>query len=131
MKQILNRIRSINSAWTQSLGIWIIKWRWAVLIVSIATAGIAASGGRFLQFNNDYHVFFSEANPQLQAYDALQNKYTKDDNVFIVVKPGQEGVFQKETLQAIEELTALAWQTPYSTRVDAITNFQSVPEIVP
>ncbi len=124
MKQIWNRIRSINSAWSQTFGLWIIKWRWAVLAASIVIAIVAASGGRFLQFNNDYHVFFSKANPQLQAYDALQNKYTKDDNVFIVVQPSDEGVFEKETLEAIEELTALAWKTPHSTRVDAITNFQ-------
>lgn len=55
---------------------------------------------------------------------ALQNKYTKDDNVFIVIAPKDGEVFTKETLTAIEELTAEAWQTPYSSRVDAITNFQ-------
>ncbi|MEM9822625.1 MAG: MMPL family transporter, partial [Bacteroidota bacterium] len=33
-------------------------------------------------------------------------------------------VFTRENLAAIEELTAEAWNTPYSSRVDAITNFQ-------
>ena len=77
-----------------------------------------------MKFNSDYHVFFSEDNPQLLAYDGLQNKYTKDDNVFIVLEPKDGNVFTRETLTAIEELTAQSWQTPHSSRVDAITNFQ-------
>lgn len=103
---------------------WIIRWRWLVLIFSLAAAFAAGIGGRFIGFNSDYHVFFSEENPQLLAYDALQNKYTKDDNVFIVIEPQDGKVFDKKTLTEIEKLTTDAWQTPYSTRVDAITNFQ-------
>jgi predicted RND superfamily exporter protein len=34
------------------------------------------------------------------------------------------GVFTRETLAAIEELTEAAWHIPYSSRVDSITNFQ-------
>ena len=48
----------------------------------------------------------------------------KDDNIFIAIAPRDGLVFTNETLAAIEELTALAWKTPYSTRVDAISNFQ-------
>ncbi len=102
----------------------VIKWRWLVLLGTLAFAFLAASGGRFLSFNNDYHIFFGEDNPQLKAFDALQEKYTKDDNIFIAIAPKDGRVFTNETLAAIEELTALAWKTPYSTRVDAISNFQ-------
>ena len=102
----------------------VIKWRWLVLLGTLALTFIAGSGGRFLSFNNDYHIFFSEDNPQLKAFDALQEKYTKDDNIFIAIAPRDGVVFTNETLAAIEELTDLAWKTPFSTRVDAISNFQ-------
>ena len=65
---------------------WIIKRRWFILLGTVVITMIAASGGRFLVFNNDYHIFFDEDNPQVQAFDGLQEKYTKDDNVFIVIQ---------------------------------------------
>ncbi|NQY68508.1 MAG: hypothetical protein HRT72_12415 [Flavobacteriales bacterium] len=84
----------------------------------------AASSGQFLAFHNDYHIFFDENNPHVLAFDAMQEKYTKDDNVFIVIEPENGEVFTKETLIAIAALVEAAWQTPFSTRVDAITNYQ-------
>lgn len=103
---------------------WTLKNRWPVLLGSILLALALGYGGQNLGFNSDYRIFFSEENPQLQAFDALQEKYTKDDNVLIVIEPNNGEVFTNETLTAIEELTEKAWQTPYSSRVDAITNFQ-------
>lgn len=103
---------------------WVVKWRWLVLIGSIALVVLAGSGAGNLAFNNDYHIYFDEENPQVLAFDALQEKYTKDDNAFIVIAPEGGKVFTKEVLQAIEDLEQRAWQVPYSTRVDALSNFQ-------
>ncbi len=102
---------------------FIIKFRWPVLILSIILAIGLASQAK-MQFDGDYHVFFSESNPELEAFDALQDKYTKDDNIVLVLAPKNGNVFTRENLVAIEELTAEAWNTPYSSRVDAVTNFQ-------
>jgi uncharacterized protein len=103
---------------------WIIKRRWFIVLGAIVIAMLAGSGGQFLTFNNDYHIFFNKDNPQVLAFDGLQEKYTKDDNVFIVIEPESGKVFTKETLSAIEDLEKMAWQTPFSTRVDALSNFQ-------
>ena len=100
------------------------KYKWPVFLITVILAFAAGSGGRFIGFDSDYHVFFSDDNPQLKAFEELQNKYTKDDNVFIVVEPKNGDVFTPETLAALEELTANSWLTPYSSRVDGITNFQ-------
>ncbi|MEM6632099.1 MAG: efflux RND transporter permease subunit [Bacteroidota bacterium] len=115
---------SESGQWSAQVANWAIKWRWLVLGLSFIIAFGAGYGGQFLAFNDDYHVFFSEDNPQLLAFDALQNKYSKDDNVFIVIEPKNGEVFTRETLALVEELTDSAWQTPYSSRVDALTNFQ-------
>jgi len=84
----------------------------------------AGSGGRFLGFSTDYRVFFGDDNPQLQAFERLQNTYTKNDNVIFAIAPKNGQVFSRETLAIVEALTHEAWQIPYSLRVDSITNFQ-------
>ncbi len=102
----------------------ILRWRWLAFVAVIGVAVLAASGARFLSFSNDYRVFFSEENPQLLAFEQLQNTYTKSDNVLFVIAPKDGDVFTPKTLAAVEWLTEQAWQIPYSIRVDSVTNFQ-------
>ena len=101
----------------------VIRFKWSVLGLSLALA-LGLGFNAKMDFDGDYHVFFSESNPEMEAFDALQEKYTKDDNIVIVLTPDEGDVFTRENLVAIEELTEEAWNTPYSSRVDAITNFQ-------
>ncbi len=103
---------------------WIIRWRYLVVLVTIALTFALASGGRYLGFSNDYRMFFGDDNPQLLAFEKMQATFNKNDNVLFVVTPKSGKVFTRETLAVIKELTEEAWQTPYSTRVDSITNHQ-------
>jgi len=103
---------------------WVIKYRWWLIASTLIAVLLTASGMRFLTFENDLRVFFSEKNPQLQAFEALENTYNKLDNVYIIIAPKDKNVFTKVTLAAIEELSEACWQIPYSSRVDSITNFQ-------
>ena len=102
----------------------LIRWRWLVVLLTLVWVFAAGSGVRFLSFTNDYLIFFSEENPQLQAFDELQNTYNKNDNALLVITPKSGNVFTPEILSVVEEITEAAWQTPYSLRVDSITNFQ-------
>ena len=102
---------------------FVIKYRWAVLLINIVLLFGIVSQGK-MEFDGDYHTYFSDDNPELLAFDGLQEKYTKDDNALIVLTAKNGDVFTKENLIAIEELTTEAWNTPFSNRVDAITNFQ-------
>ncbi|MDP6353112.1 MAG: MMPL family transporter [Alphaproteobacteria bacterium] len=103
---------------------WVIRWRWAIIVATVLVVAAVASGGRFLSFSNDYRVFFSEQNPQLQAYEALQDVYVKDDSLLFVLKPAEGEMFTPEMLGAIIDLTEASWQVPYATRVDSLSNFQ-------
>jgi len=103
---------------------FIIVHPWRILFFTLLLVIAAGSGGRFIEFTNDYRVFFSADNPELQAFEAMQNIYTKTDNVLFVVAPSSGDVFQTDTLAMVAALTEQSWQTPYSTRVDSITNFQ-------
>lgn len=107
----------------------VVRWRWLVILLSVISVLGLASGGRFLQFTNDYRVFFSDENPQLQAFENLQDTYTKNDNVLIMLLPKSGSAFDRETLAAVEDLTEQSWQTPFSTRVDSISNFQNTSAV--
>ena len=114
---------SIMNRFAKGWAKFVIRFKWPVLFASLLlTFGLASQGN--MEFDGDYHTFFSESNPELEAFDALQEKYTKDDNVIVVLAPKNGDIFTRENLTAIEELTASAWNTPYSSRVDAVTNFQ-------
>lgn len=119
MKTIKKIINQFATLWAKQ----VLKYKWFVLLGTFGLVLTLGSQGK-ISFDGDYHVFFSESNPELEAFDALQNKYTKDDNVILVLTPDNKNVFTRENLSAIETLTEMAWNTPYSSRVDALTNFQ-------
>ena len=102
----------------------VIEKRWLVLVAAFLLAGAIGAGAAKLEFSTNYRVFFSDANPELQAFEDLQNTYTKNDNFFFVIKPEGGSVFSQEHVVAVEELTEAAWQIPYTIRVDSISNFQ-------
>lgn len=103
---------------------FIVRHPLRVVLIALLLVAAAASGARFLSFTTDYRAFFSSGNPQLAAFERLQNTYTKNDNVLFVLAPKDGRVFTNRTLAAVERLTEESWQIPYSSRVDSVTNFQ-------
>lgn len=105
-------------------GQFLIKYRWPVLLGTLLIAFAAMAGVTRMEMKTEYRVFFGEDNPQLQAFDAIEKIYTKNDNVLLVVAPKDGKIFTSQTLSVLEELTQEAWQLPYAIRVDGLTNFQ-------
>ena len=108
----------------EQLANWVIKWRFVIVAATLVLVVAAGSGARFLLFDTDYRIWFSEDNPQLQAFETIQNTYTKYDNLLFVLAPKDGDVFTRSTLASVEWLTEQAWQVPYSIRVDSLSNFQ-------
>ncbi|NTS76836.1 MMPL family transporter [Catenovulum sp. SM1970] len=94
-----------------------------ILCCILIVAGLGY-GTSYLTFRGDYKVFFGDNNPQLQGFEEMQKTFNKNDNVSIVIAPKNENVFTNETFELIFKITEDSWQTPYSTRVDSITNYQ-------
>ncbi|UJP07754.1 MAG: efflux RND transporter permease subunit [Nitrosomonas sp.] len=103
---------------------WVVNARWYILILMAGLVAMAGYGIKDLQFKSDYRMFFSDDNPQLTALENLQKTYTRDDNVLLVLTPAKGDVFSPEILAIAQRLTKDLWQTPYSTRVDSLVNFQ-------
>ncbi len=108
----------------QAFGKWVLKYRWPIIIFSLLFVALATTGSKNIYFTTNYRVFFSEDNPELLEFEALENTYVKNDNVLFVLTPADGNVFTQENLSAVEYLTERAWQIPFSNRVDSITNFQ-------
>ena len=106
------------------IGGWAIAFRWPIVLAGLVLVGVAASGTFFLEFSADHRIYFSPDNPQLIAYDAMENTYGKSDNVFFAVVPEGRDATTARALEASAWLTEQAWRIPFAVRVDSLTNFQ-------
>jgi predicted RND superfamily exporter protein len=112
---------SVNTAkFTQT----IVNRPWLMVFLCLIIVMTIGYGGKNLQFNTNYRVFFANENPQLAAFDAIERVYIKTDNILFTVKPKQGNIFQPHVLKLLQELTEESWKLTYSQRVDSITNFQ-------
>ncbi len=105
-------------------GKWVIAARWPITIISLILTALAVSGNVFLETATSYRAFFEKDNPQFQALESLENIYGRNDSVVFLVVPEDRDFASEQSLAAVVWLTDRAWQTPYSTRVDSIANFQ-------
>ena len=103
---------------------WVIHRPWRTALLLLVTAAVAAAGVQNLYFRGDYKVFFDKDFQPLQDFEEMQRIFNKNDNISILVVPENGDVFQPKMLQLIAEITDAGWQTPYSSRVDSVTNFQ-------
>src|SRR5688572_20823545 len=105
---------------------WIVRWRWAAIALSVLLFLLAGSGLEKLQFSGDYRDFFHRDDPQLRAYQLVQDAYSNDSSALVVFAPASGTVFEPRTLQAVARFTDEAWRLPFARRVDSLTNFQHV-----
>ncbi|MRX27867.1 RND family transporter [Kangiella sp. HZ709] len=120
----MNSVQQNNDTKTVKFGQFVVNNKWLVLFLSIAISFLAAFGASFLEIKTDYRVFFSKDNPQMLAFEDIQDTYDKADNVMFVLTPKDGKVFTKQTLKTIHWITEEGWKAPYATRVDSVTNYQ-------
>ena len=101
----------------------VLSRRWLVVVLATLVMLATTAGVRFITVTNDYRVLFSADNPQLAAFDALEDTYSASNAALIAVVPHDGSVFTREVLGAIEELTEAGWRVPYSSRVNSLTNY--------
>ena len=102
------------------------KFRFIIIVFTLLLTFLMANGAKSLFSNpdTDYRTFFNDDNPELLAFNFIQNNFTKSDNALIVISPKSGDVFNSNSLAAIQWLTMEAWQLSHSTRVDSIANYQ-------
>jgi len=109
---------------SEAFGKVVVEKKWLTLLLGILFTFLWVMGLSGLSMNPDNRIFFSKENPQLVALETLERTYSRDDNVYVVLAPKNGEVFSPKSLEATRELTERLWKTPFSSRVDSITNFQ-------
>ena len=97
---------------------------WLVIFASLL---LVACIGYFLQFVSpsvNFKDMLGENYPGLTDYDYLQTQYIPDDNLLVLIEAKSGDAFDADILTGVYELTAALWETPFSARVDSVTNFQ-------
>ena len=116
----LTQIRSLIS----SLPLWLVKKNITFLVLSLFLVALGASQLPKLGITGDFKVLFNDQDPHLQLVESIEGEFLQTDNLILILSPPDEDVFSQESLTMIEDITRLAWQTPYSIRVDSVTNYQ-------
>ena len=103
----------------------IIKFRWVIAILIPLLTIMMASSLKNLEFEGSYRIWFGEESKILRQYDDFRAVFGNDDAVTITFR-NEDGVFTREALESIENITNKLWETEYIARVDSITNYQYV-----
>lgn len=112
--------KGLRQAWLNS----IIRHPWIIILMVVAIVAAVSYGGKNLYFRADYKVFFDKDFPQLVAHEEMQRLFNNNDNAALIIVPKEGTVFTEPMMTLIKELTDEAWQTPFSSRVNSLTNYQ-------
>ena len=54
----------------------VLNHRWTVSVIATVIMLVMTAGAQYVTTTNDYRILFDEDNPQLAAFDALENTYS-------------------------------------------------------
>lgn len=113
----MNWLRNI----AEILKVQIIKKPVLFIILSIITAGILIPPVVNMKADFSYRIWFDEEDPLLKRFDAFERQFGNDESVAVMVyKKG--GIFNKDSIEKIRNLTDQLWYVPKVIRVDSLTN---------
>jgi predicted RND superfamily exporter protein len=92
-----------------------------VLLLLLASG----AGVKELSFTSDFRTYFSEKNPELRAFEAMEKRFSRQDNLYFLISANDQTLFSPQGLELVEFLTEQAWTLPHVQRVDSLQNFQN------
>ena len=109
---------------TDKLIQWIVNHPKTILVVTLFLLIGFSIGLKNLSISNDFRVYLSKDNPQLQAFDSFESNYVKSDSATFVVSSKEGDLFNKRALTLIHELTERSWLVQNAYRVTSLSNYQ-------
>ncbi|PHS59242.1 MAG: hypothetical protein COB17_01595 [Sulfurimonas sp.] len=103
----------------------VIKFRWYIAILIPLITLMTTYSLKNLEFEGSYKIWFGKESKILAQYDDFRAIFGNDD-VISIAFTNEDGIFTKEALSSIENITTKLWQTDYIARVDSITNYQYI-----
>ena len=95
---------------------------WTTVVMLVVVAVFAAGLQHLITVKVGVRNHFSADDPLLIKLEKFEETYAVSDSVLVIVDPPNDTVFARQSLVAIDQLTEALWRTPYSVRVDSITN---------
>ena len=92
------------------------------IVVIVLGALLLSMGTQDAQFSANQRDFFKPSDQNLNNLIRIEDDYTSDKNVMVLVEPHNHNVFTPDTLRAIQQLTEFGWSIPYSQRVESLSN---------
>lgn len=97
------------------------------LLAGIALAfSLCLPGLHQLTFSNDYRIFFSQDNPELNDFNHFQNLFGRSDSITMVIHNPSGTLLNADIGPDLEWLVDEAQSIKYVTRVEALTNAQNI-----
>lgn len=97
------------------------RWTYVVWFCVIL---VSCSGLVRLGFSYDYRSFFDTANPELQAFDAIERQFTATDSVNFILHQTNGTLFTASGMETLDWLTERVLDIPFATRSQSPANFQ-------
>ncbi len=102
----------------------IIKYRWyIVLLAPILTILLFVANLKNAGMETDFRIWFDEDSKVMKNFDHFKETFGSDDRILIILR-NKDGIFKKNILKSIQNMTKELWETKHIARVDSITNFQ-------
>lgn len=112
-----------SARWACRLVAGISQARYLIVAAAALIGVVAGYGLTYIHFSTDYRDFFDPDNRRLRALERMADTFGRDDNILIVIEPGQGDMFTPQRLALLSRLTERASNIPNAARVDSLTNF--------
>jgi len=89
----------------------------------LAPTLILSIGVKDLRVSAETRVLAGPHNPVRLELERFEQRFAQNNNLLFVLTLSDESVFSAEGLSVVDEITQRAWELPYASRVDSITNF--------
>ncbi|MBV1911698.1 MAG: MMPL family transporter [Kangiellaceae bacterium] len=103
---------------------WVVSRPWKTILACLV---FVVSMGYFMKDvapSISYKDLLGADYPHLKTYERIHSEFTSDENLLVLIEAKKGTVLSAEIIAGVRQLTTDLWQTPYSVRVDSLTNFQ-------
>ncbi len=98
---------------------------WLSILLGLGFVGALVPGLSRITADFTHRGFFHADDPLLLAFDKFERQFGNDDSVVVAVH-SPSGIFDKDSITLLSELTEEMWKVPEVIRVDSLTNYNWV-----
>ena len=113
-------------SYQQPLSTWAAKLLvnnpWKSLLVGVMLVIGLSAGISMIKADFTYRVWFHDSDPYLQRFDDFERHFGNDENLAVVIH-SPSGIFDRESIKLVQDVTRELWLVPEVIRVDSLTNY--------